>query len=163
MQIAGKIDNSLVNGDGMRFVLFMSGCPHKCIGCHNEEMQNYNYGDSIEIDEIFNTIKSNMGIINGITYSGGEPFEQPESLIMLSKRIKNELNINIWCYTGYLLEDILDSSNFKQIELLNYIDVLIDGKFDINKTSNPLKYTGSSNQRIIYLKEGIPYRMILSK
>lgn len=151
IRISGKLENSLVNGDGMRFVLFMSGCKHNCPGCHNEEMQSFDYGDEWELDELFDYIKNHMSLANGITYSGGDPMEQSEALLELSKRLKNELNINIWCYTGYSLESIRRSSSNSMKELLKYVDVLIDGKFEIDNMTSALRFTGSANQRIIHL------------
>ena len=153
IQIAGKIEDSLVNGEGMRMVIFTSGCKHNCEGCHNKPMQSFFYWDEWDVDELFNYIKNNCDLIDGITYSGGDPFEQSTSLIYLSKLIKEELNLSIWCYTGYTLEEINNSLDNKK-ELLKYIDVLVDGKFMQDKKENALKYTGSSNQRIIYLKDG---------
>ena len=153
IQIAGKIEDSLVNGEGMRMVIFTSGCKHNCEGCHNKPMQSFSYGDEWDVDELFNYIKNNCDLIDGITYSGGDPFEQSTSLIYLSKLIKEELNLSIWCYTGYTLEEINNSLDNKK-ELLKYIDVLVDGKIMQDKKENALKYTGSSNQRIIYLKDG---------
>jgi anaerobic ribonucleoside-triphosphate reductase activating protein len=155
IQIAGKIENSMVNGKGMRFVLFMSGCKHNCLGCHNKAMQDFKYGDQWEIDELFEYIKNHSDLVSGITYSGGDPFEQSEALSILSKRIKDELNKDIWCYTGYILEDLLAMSDSKR-ELLKYIDVLVDGKFEQDKIDNAPRYAGSSNQRIIKLKDGRP-------
>ena len=159
IQIAGKIEDSLVNGEGMRMVIFTSGCKHNCEGCHNKPMQDFNYGDQWDVDELFNYIKDNSDLIDGITYSGGDPIEQIEPIIYLSKRIKKELNLSIWCYTGYTLEQINNSSNK---ELLKYIDVLVDGKFLKDKKENALKYTGSSNQRIIYLKNGEVQKILKS-
>lgn len=156
IQIAGKIENSMVNGKGMRFVLFMSGCKHNCLGCHNKAMQDFNYGDEWEVDELFEYIKTHSYLVNGITYSGGDPFEQPEPLIVLSKRIKEELNKDIWCYTGYVLEDLLAMQDTNKKELLKYINVIVDGKFEKDNMKDALKYTGSANQRIIELKDGKP-------
>ena len=85
IQIAGKIEDSLVNGEGMRMVIFTSGCKHNCEGCHNKPMQSFSYGDEWDVDELFNYIKNNCDLIDGITYSGGDPFEQSTSLIYLSK------------------------------------------------------------------------------
>lgn len=151
IQVAGKKEDSLVNGEGMRFVLFVSGCKHNCEGCHNKEMQNFLYGDTWDTNDIFNIIKENISYIDGVTFSGGEPLEQSEALIDIAKRIKNELGLNIWCYTGYVLEDVLSGTDNSKKELLQYVDVLVDGKFDNSKTKDALYYTGSSNQRIINL------------
>lgn len=153
IQLAGKKENSLVNGDGMRYTIFLSGCSHNCEGCHNKEMQNYSYGDSWDTNDLFEMVKSNIDYIDGITFSGGDPMMQPEAVYELAKRFKEELNINIWLYTGFLLEDI--QSDLIRSKILNYLDVLVDGKFKkelLNSTTK--RYVGSENQRIIYLNNG---------
>ena len=135
IQLAGKKENSLVNGEGMRYVIFVSGCSHNCEGCQNKEMSNYNYGDKWDTNDVFDLIKNNIDFVDGVTYSGGDPINQSEALIKLSQRIKNELHINIWCYTGYTLEYIkMDTIPFAK-ELLQYIDVLVDGKFEIDNVN----------------------------
>lgn len=155
IQLAGKKENSLVNGEGMRYVIFVSGCSHHCKGCQNSEMLNYTYGDNWDTDDVFELIKSNIDFIDGVTYSGGDPIDQSEALIDLSKRIKTELHINIWCYTGYVLEDIKNDVIPYANELLQYIDVLVDGKFEINNIDNVQRYVGSNNQRIIDVKKSL--------
>lgn len=161
LRVAGFLDNTMVNGQGLRSALFVSGCNHNCVGCHNKEMQNFNYGEDIDINEVFNRIKSNVPLIKGVTFSGGEPFEQPKSLVFLAKMIKRE-NLNIWCYTGYTFEQILESKDKDKLELLKQIDVLIDGKFKENLTDRALKYTGSSNQRIIDAKGSFQKKKAIS-
>ncbi|MFU0800598.1 MAG: anaerobic ribonucleoside-triphosphate reductase activating protein [Xylanivirga thermophila] len=152
LQIAGFLDNSLVNGEGLRFVVFVSGCRHNCDGCHNREMQDFQYGKRMDVGDILKKIEDNMPLIKGVTFSGGEPFEQAEALHELALKIK-EKGLDIWCYTGYKIEDIINSGDDKKIALLKEVDILVDGKFDKNLVDNPLKYTGSSNQRIIDVKK----------
>lgn len=161
LRVAGFLDNTMVNGQGLRSALFVSGCNHNCLGCHNKEMQDSNYGEDIDINEVFNRIKSNVPLIKGVTFSGGEPFEQPRSLTLLAKMIKRE-KLNIWCYTGYTFEQILDSKDEDKLELLKSIDVLIDGKFKKDLTEGALKYTGSSNQRIIDAKGSLQKKKAIS-
>lgn len=149
LQVAGFLDNSLVNGKGIRSVLFVSGCRHNCNGCHNREMQSYEYGDKVDIRDIYERIVSNMPLVKGVTFSGGEPFDKATELNTLAKMLK-EKGLNIWCYTGYNLEDIIENKkNTQWKELLKNIDVLVDGKFDQEKMNNSCKYIGSVNQRII--------------
>ena len=88
LQIGGFLDNSLVNGDGMRSVIFVSGCIHNCLGCQNQVMQDFNYGDSVSIDDLMQKIVKNMPIIKGVTLSGGEPFESALALSKLSEESK---------------------------------------------------------------------------
>lgn len=148
LQVAGFLDNSAVNGKGLRSVLFLSGCTHGCPGCHNIDMQDPGYGESIPIREIITRIKDNMPIINGVTISGGEPFLQGPALLPLLKQIKS-LSLNCWVYTGYTYEEILDNKNFKQ--LLPWIDVLVDGRFEKELLTYDIPYIGSTNQRILNL------------
>lgn len=150
LQVAGFLDNSLVNGKGLRAVLFVSGCNHNCRGCHNQEMQNFNYGQSMDISQVLARIKENIPIITGVTFSGGEPFDQPHPLCKIAQSIK-ALGLNLWCYTGYTFEQIKNSHDPDKQKLLEYIDVLVDGPFVEKLKENAPKYTGSRNQRIIKL------------
>lgn len=154
LQIGGFLDNSLVNGDGMRSVIFVSGCMHNCEGCQNQAMQSSNYGDSVSIDDILCKIKKNMPIIKGVTFSGGEPFNSALALSKLSVGIKDQ-GLSIWCYSGYTFDEILHSGDKDKLMLLRLIDVLIDGKFyeELNEVAS--RYTGSSNQRIIDVQKSI--------
>lgn len=148
LQVAGFLDNSAVNGEGLRSVVFLSGCTHQCLGCHNIDMQDPCYGESIPVSEIITRIKDNIPIINGVTISGGEPFLQGSALLPLLKQIKS-LSLNCWVYTGYTHEEILDNKNFKQ--LLPWIDVLVDGRFEKELLTYDIPYIGSTNQRILRL------------
>lgn len=156
LQVAGFLDNSLVNGPGLRSVVFTSGCNHKCEGCQNAAMQDFSYGEQINISEVYERIKDNIPIIRGVTFSGGEPLEQAAALSELGSRIK-KLGLNLWCYTGYTFEYILNNEENRAgwSGLLSSIDVLIDGKFEKDKCDSGLKYRGSSNQRIIDVKESL--------
>lgn len=160
IQVAGFLDNSLVNGKGLRSVVFVSGCHHACPGCHNKPMQDFNYGDQINISEVFSRIKGNIPIIRGVTFSGGEPFEQPRALTVLAEKIKDE-GLDIWCYTGYTFEEILKSSDQDKINLLHKVDVLIDGKFKRDLMKDAPKYTGSKNQRIIDVMESLKNKKVV--
>ncbi|MBZ9606285.1 anaerobic ribonucleoside-triphosphate reductase activating protein [Clostridium estertheticum] len=154
LQIGGFLDNSLVNGDGLRSVIFVSGCMHNCKSCQNEFMQDFNYGDSISIDDIAQKIENNMPIIKGVTFSGGEPFESAIALTKLSEKLKGQ-GLNIWCYSGYTFEELIHSRDSDKLRLLSCIDVLIDGRFDKELKEGASKYTGSSNQRIIDVQKSI--------
>ena len=151
LQVAGFLDHSTVNGEGFRSVLFLSGCPHACHGCHNAEMQAPGYGDLVDSSEILQRILKNKPLIDGITFSGGEPFEQAEALLDLAAAIK-AAKLTLWCYTGYTYE-VLKQDPIKS-KLLALIDVLIDGPFILAEKEEHLPYRGSRNQRMLYLKEG---------
>jgi anaerobic ribonucleoside-triphosphate reductase activating protein len=154
LKVAGFLDNTMVNGEGLRSALFLSGCNHNCEGCHNKAMQDFSYGDYIEIEQILERINLNVPLISGVTFSGGEPFEQAKELSILAEKVKDN-NLNIWCYTGYTLEQILESNDTDKLKLLEHIDVLVDGKFEKELMKGALKHTGSRNQRIISVKESL--------
>ncbi|WP_097026634.1 anaerobic ribonucleoside-triphosphate reductase activating protein [Clostridium peptidivorans] len=156
LQVAGFLDNSLTNGQGLRSVVFVSGCNHRCDGCHNEIMQDFAYGDKVLIEEVLERIKSNIPVIKGVTFSGGEPFEQAQDLSKLASDTK-KFNLNIWCYTGFTFEEIINNISYNKqwMKLLNQIDILVDGKFEESKKDSKLRYKGSSNQRIIDVKRSL--------
>jgi len=154
MKMAGFYDESISNGLGWRAVLFVSGCPHHCPGCHNEIAQDYNYGEEFKENEIIERIKNNS-ILNGITISGGEPLckENISEVNNFIEKVKKEKpNFNVWCYTGYTLEQLKNRNDEVTNKTLNNIDVLVDGKF-IQERKNPeIRFRGSDNQRILDLK-----------
>jgi len=147
IQIAGFLDNSTVNGEGMRSVVFFSGCTLNCPSCHNKEMQTIQYGDSVDSSELMKRIEKNKPIIDGVTISGGDPFLQIDELIYLLGLIK-ESNFNVCVYTGQVYENLLEDNLARKA--LDLIDVLIDGPYIETLPTDEL-YIGSSNQRIIDL------------
>ena len=154
MKIAGFYDESISNGLGWRAVLFVSGCPHHCPGCHNKEAQDFNYGTEFNKEDILNRIKDNS-ILKGITISGGEPLckENIKEVCEFIKDVKKiKPNFNIWCYSGYTFEELLDRNDEATNECLKEIDVLVDGEFKQDKKDPTLKFRGSSNQRILDVK-----------
>ena len=144
LKINSVIKESIVDGEGLRYVIFVQGCPHHCKGCHNPQTWSTKLGMFVDINTIINDIKSNP-LLDGVTFSGGEPMLQSEALTELAKEIKN-LGLNIWCYTGFTYEQIKESKK----DFLQYIDVLVDGKF-IEEQKCLGEYYGSKNQRIIKL------------
>jgi anaerobic ribonucleoside-triphosphate reductase activating protein len=154
MKMAGFYDESISNGLGWRAVLFVSGCPHNCPGCHNKEAQNFNYGEDFNEEDLLNRIQENS-ILNGITISGGEPLcEQNISQVLkFIKDVKQiKPNFNVWCYSGYTLEELINRNDDTTNNCLKEIDVLVDGEFKQDLKDPNLKFKGSSNQRIIDLK-----------
>lgn len=149
IKVAGLIEESIVDGPGIRFVIFVQGCKHRCNGCHNLKTQDFNGGEYLSIDYLIERIKENP-LIDGVTISGGEPFEQAKTVSKLAKRLK-QLSYHIITYSGYTYEEIkdltIDDSGF--LELLESTDILIDGKFEIDKRDLTLNFRGSKNQRII--------------
>lgn len=149
-----KLD--VTNGPGIRTTLFVSGCTHNCEGCFNKEQQDFNYGNEFTKEtenEFIEYTKSRQ--IKGVNILGGEPMQQikDDSLLNLLKRIKIETNKPIWLWSGYKFEEIIIEP--KMLELLKQVDVLIDGKFEIEKRDLMLKYRGSENQRVIDVKKSL--------
>ena len=155
MKIAGFYDESISNGLGWRAVLFVSGCPHHCPGCHNKEAQDFNYGEEFNKEDILNRIKENS-ILKGITISGGEPLckqniKEVSEFISDVKSVRPEFNI--WCYSGYTFEQLQNRNDEITNEALNKIDVLVDGQFIESRKNPTLKFRGSDNQRILNVQE----------
>lgn len=157
MNMAGFYDESISNGLGWRAVLFVSGCPHNCPGCHNKIAQDYNYGKKFNKEDIINKIMDNS-ILKGITISGGEPLcmENIEEVLDFIKSVKQKRpNFNVWCYTGYTLEQLKQRNDDITNKCLNEIDILVDGRFLESKKDPNLKFRGSSNQRIIDIHKSL--------
>lgn len=150
MKVMNILHDSVVDGEGLRTVIFFAGCPHRCLGCHNPESWKMTNGHSMTVDEIFEEVASNP--LTDVTFSGGEPLIQAKNLVSLAKKIK-AIGKNIWVYSGYTLEEILTSRDPYKKELLQYCDVLVDGRFELEKRDLSLKFRGSSNQRIIDLNK----------
>lgn len=147
----------IANGEGVRVSLFVSGCTHHCKGCFNEETWNFNYGKpftSETEDDILRALSPDY--ISGLTLLGGEPFEKQNQAVLLPllKKVKNTYpHKNVWCYTGYLFDkELLKDSRARceyTDEMLEYIDVLVDGEYVEEDKDISLAFRGSSNQRII--------------
>lgn len=142
--------DSIVDGPGLRMVIWTQGCIHNCVDCHNPQTHSLCGGYEIETAEIINNMNT-LRLQKGITLSGGEPFLQQEALEEVSREAKAN-NLDVWAYTGFTFEQLLDRNNpsyFKNLNLLKQIDVLVDGKFIAEKKDISLRFRGSSNQRII--------------
>lgn len=137
--------DSIVDGEGIRTVVWTQGCPHNCKGCHNPTTHDFNGGFLVDVKDVIEELKK-IKNQDGITLSGGDPLCQSEACIEICKAAK-EMGLNVWCYTGFTYETIIN--NPKQRELLKYIDVLVDGKFILEEKSLDIYFRGSRNQRII--------------
>ena len=149
IRIAGIVDDSIVDGEGVRLTVFTQGCPHHCHGCHNPQTWNLDGGHEIDTEEIVEKLKENP-LLSGITFSGGEPFLQPAPLTELAQAA-HKLGLDVWSYTGFTLEELEKRTDMQQ--LLNEVDVLVDGPYVEALRDLTLRFRGSSNQRIIDLKE----------
>ncbi len=155
LRIAGIIRESIVDGPGIRFVIFAQGCTHNCPGCHNPDTHDVNGGYNVSIDTIIEEIKKNP-LLSGVTFSGGDPFLQAKSFSELAKKI-HELGLNVISYTGYTIEQLINGINKNPDwkNLLLQTDTLVDGPFILDRKSLSLKFMGSSNQRIIDPKKSL--------
>lgn len=160
LRIAGIEPESFVDGPGIRMTIFTQGCNHHCPGCHNPQTHDFSGGHFIEISEILSMIEENP-LLDGVTFSGGDPMDQSLALIPLAREIK-ERGMNLVIYTGYTYEHLMDDLNHPEfMELLTFADILIDGPFIMAKKSLELKFRGSSNQRIIDVQESIKAKKVV--
>lgn len=142
--------DDMLNGEGLRVVLFVSGCDHSCLGCQNPQTWDCNSGiefDEVAMDELLD--KLSPPYISGLTLSGGDPLHSynRQKVLEICKRVKHEYpNKTIWLYTGYDYEEI------KNNEIMKYVDVVVDGKYEKDKTDANYEWAGSTNQRVIRLK-----------
>ena len=159
----------VANGTGVRVSLFVSGCNHHCKGCFNPEAWNFNYGKEFTEEETEKILRElDHPYVSGLSILGGEPLEyvNQNGLLPLLKKVKQKFpEKNIWCYTGYTFDkDIIGNmfENWEQtIELVSYIDVMVDGKFEEDKKDLNLKFRGSSNQRVIDVQKSLKVHKVI--
>lgn len=147
IRIAGVVRESIVDGPGLRFAIFCQGCPHGCSGCHNPASHDFKGGYDCEISKIIAAVDANP-LLDGVTFSGGEPFCQPEAFCVLAEEFKKR-NLNLMAYSGYTYEELVDMNNPAVDKLLGMLDYLVDGRFIQSKRDLTLLFRGSSNQRVI--------------
>ena len=146
IRIAGIEPESIVDGEGLRYAIFLQGCNRHCKGCHNPTTHALKGGKLVDTSEIIVDFKRNH-LLDGITLTGGEPLLQIDAATDLAKAAQ-DWGLNVWCYTGYKLEEIPEEAN----KLLKYVDVLVDGAYIEELRNLELEFRGSENQRIIKLK-----------
>ncbi len=162
IRIAGVVKESIVDGPGIRFVVFAQGCSHHCEGCHNPATHDLSGGHLVAIGTIIGEMKKNP-LLDGITLSGGEPFLQPEGFGELASQAK-AAGYHVMTYTGYTYESLLAKREGPWQRLLKYTDLLVDGRFEAEQKSLRLKFRGSQNQRIIDMNQSrLKSKLILSK
>ena len=159
IRIAGRVVDSIVDGPGLRYALFVQGCPRSCPGCHNPQTHDPNGGLETTTEEIFKEIRSNP-LLDGATFSGGEPFMQARPLVELARWIK-ERGLNLVVYTGYCWEELIEANDPDWNALLELTDALVDGPFVQSLRDWKLKYAGSSNQRIIDVRRSLKERAVV--
>ncbi|MFC4682958.1 anaerobic ribonucleoside-triphosphate reductase activating protein [Exiguobacterium sp. s149] len=150
MLVLSVLNESVVDGPGIRTVIFTAGCPHRCPGCHNPESWNPRGGEDVPVEDLLTRIEQSGW--DGVTVSGGEPFLQPEALSRLVDGCK-ALQKNVWVYTGYTFEQLQGMDDEYVTSVLDRADVLVDGRFEQPLMDRSLRFRGSSNQRIIFLNK----------
>lgn len=146
IRVAGLVNDSIVDGPGFRFTVFTQGCPHACPGCHNPQTHDFSAGTDSETDDILAQIRKNP-LLDGVTLSGGEPFCQSKACAEIARNAR-KLGLNIWSYSGYTFEELV-SGKEEWRELLQELDVLVDGRFELEKRTLECRFRGSWNQRLI--------------
>lgn len=144
IQLMRIVEDTTVDGPGWRTSVYCAGCRHACAGCHNQETWPFTAGESTLVDAIFERLAQTEG---NITFSGGDPMYQAEAFTELARRIRTELNRSIWCYTGFLYEEVLADPVMSQ--MLPYLEVLVDGPFIESQRNLDLMFRGSNNQRLV--------------
>lgn len=152
LRVLDIVMDTVVDGPGLRASIYLAGCYHRCPGCHNPQSWDMNGGKEMEVDEIVEILKQSGH--TKFTITGGDPFYQPMGLLELVVRTRKEIpGSNIWCYTGFLFEDLLDRE--EMVLILKNIDVLVDGPFIQELRDETLMYRGSSNQRVLEIPKDL--------
>jgi len=151
IKVAGIVNDSIVDGPGLRLTVFAQGCTHNCKGCHNKETHDPQGGYYIDTEEIIEMARKNP-LLSGISLSGGEPFMQAKAMTELAKSARG-LGLNIIIYTGYLWEELMKNEEFKG--LAAEADYVIDGPFKLSLRTLNMPFVGSSNQRVIDVKKSM--------
>lgn len=148
IRVLDILHQTMADGPGFRTAIYCAGCLHHCKGCHNPQSWDMAGGKPMSVDELLEIIKADS--MSDVTFSGGDPFYQVDAFTELARRIKEETNKTIWCWTGFTYEEIMADAHLAQ--MLLYLDVLVDGPFILEQRDTTLLFRGSPNQRIIYLK-----------
>lgn len=161
IRISGTVSESIVDGPGLRYVIFVQGCPHNCPGCHNPQTHSFDGGRAVDTDELFNDCVEDP-LNKGVTFSGGEPFCQAEALYVLGKRFK-ERGYHLMCYSGWTYEELMLKAEREEYvgKLLGILDVLVDGRFILERRTLALPFRGSDNQRLIDVQKSLAKDMVI--
>ena len=152
LNLSGIVQDSIVDGPGIRTTIFCQGCPHHCPGCHNPETWDFGCGTDVPVEDLVDVVRSNP-LCRGVTFSGGEPFAQAAGFAKLAQLLKKR-GYEVASYSGYTFEELLNGSD-DQKELLASIDILIDGPFLLAQKSLEVPFRGSRNQRILDVKKSL--------
>ena len=155
LNISGIVDDSIVDGPGLRYTIFVQGCPHGCPECHNPQTHSFEENKRVTLGQLMSEIKENP-LLYGVTFSGGEPFCQPGPLAILGQQIK-KAGMHLMCYSGYTYEQLLKRAETEPdvAALLDVVDVLVDGPYIEAQRDISLPWAGSNNQRVIDVKQSL--------
>lgn len=151
LRIAGTVNDSIVDGPGVRFTVFVQGCLRACPGCHNPQTHDLRGGYEVMVDDLIAQMRDNP-LLDGLTISGGEPFLQPVACHELARKA-HALGLNVWCYTGNTYEKLTEDPAARL--LLEEVDVLVDGEYRQDERTLDLPWRGSTNQRLIKINRRI--------
>ncbi|MBO4445456.1 MAG: anaerobic ribonucleoside-triphosphate reductase activating protein [Clostridia bacterium] len=156
LHLAGVIRESIVDGPGYRFVVFVQGCPHHCKGCQNPQTWSFTEGGyDTTVENIMKAVKENK-LITGVTLSGGEPFTQAKALTVLAKELRKE-GLDVMAFSGWTFEELRDGADEENgwLDLLRELSLLIDGRFIQEQLTLELRFRGSKNQRIVDVQKSL--------
>ena len=153
IRIAALVNDSIVDGPGLRYAVYTQGCTHHCKGCHNPQTHDPKGGRETDTGIIWREIEENP-LLSGITFSGGDPLLQPLPLAELAEKA-HEKGLSVWCYTGWTWESLMRKSDPDMMTLLKNVDVLVDGPFVLDQRTLDLPFRGSKNQRLIDVAESL--------
>ncbi|MCL2220869.1 MAG: anaerobic ribonucleoside-triphosphate reductase activating protein [Oscillospiraceae bacterium] len=155
MQIAGIVEDSIVDGPGLRFVVFTQGCQFRCAGCHNPDTWDESGGENIDVAKLIDKMRANP-LTDGLTLSGGEPFEQVADSAQLAAAARS-FGLNVWVFTGFVFEELcrLSESDASISEFLGNIDVLVDGPYVESERTLSVKWCQSRNQRVLDIRQSL--------
>ena len=151
IRVNGLVNDSIVDGPGLRLAVFVQGCSHRCLGCHNPGTHDPLGGQVMDTGEIVQMLQENP-LLDGLTLSGGEPFEKPGPCLLLAEAAKG-LGLSVWVYSGYTYEQLRGMTDPAVAGLLAVCDVLVDGRFVLAQRSLDLDFRGSGNQRLVDLRK----------
>jgi len=158
ISVLSIIEDTMVDGPGFRTAIYCAGCRHQCEGCHNPQSWDFEGGHAMTTDDLMRIIEADP--YANVTFSGGDPMYQPEGFAELARAIHERTTKDIWCYTGFTFEALLNMP--RQRALLDQIDVLVDGPFIRAERDETLLFRGSRNQRIIDVQASIDERRIVT-
>lgn len=150
MRVLDIVEGTTVDGPGLRTSIYVAGCKHRCPECHNPQSWDFDAGREMTEEEVFDIVRRN-GF--NVTFSGGDPLYSASEVALLCRRIREELHKNIWCYTGFLWESIVEKEEF--FPLLQNVDVIVDGPYLAARRDTSLRFRGSGNQRIIDVQRSL--------